>query len=449
MIKQNKKIKFYSLTVLISALFLFTNNLFSQSQVYIPVGEAKVKKTILAIARLKFFSSESPEIETLSRLVRDTLYSDLSFTSLFVIQNEAAFIEKPQAGITLDQFQISDWKTIGTEILLKTGISLTKNQISVEARLYNVPLAKQIFGKKYLATKEETKLLAHTLANDIVAALTGKSSIFTSKIVMTCDKSGHKEIWMMDYDGSNPKQLTHHRSLAFAPAFSRDNKKIAYSVYTKNSKNIQNINLYELDLGTKKSILLSNRQGINSGAVYSPDGKKIALTMSFLGNPEIFLLDLFTKQVTRLTKTLGFDVDPSFSPDGKELAFVSTRTGQPHVYIMNIATQSVRRLTFAGKYNATPDWSLDGSKIVFAGYLENKFDLFLINPDGTNLERLTKNEGSNEDPRFSSDGQYIAFTSNRTGQKNIYVITVDGLTTKRLTYGLGNCEAPRWSYPEN
>ncbi|MBI3542005.1 MAG: PD40 domain-containing protein [Deltaproteobacteria bacterium] len=423
-------------------------------QIYIPVGEARVKKSVVAFPDTKYMSAgmDAGDSKGLARLVRETIGNDLAFTNLFTMQDRSAFIEKGDAGLTLETFRISDWTTIGTEFLVKTGISFTGENISYEMRLYDVLGAKQIVGKRYVAKQAEPKVLAHSVANDIVTALTGKPGIFFTKIAMVCKKGHSKEIWVTDFDGSNPKQLTSHGTLAFAPAWSTDNRKIAYSLYTKNSHNIKNIDLYEYDFGTHRSKLLSNRKGINSGAAYSPDGRHVALTMSFLGNPDIFLLDPVSKEVTRLTKSLGTDVDPAWSPDGKRIAFVSTRSNQPMVYVgdvetMKTAPSSASRLTFAGKYNATPTWSPDGRKIAFASINDSRFDLFLMGTDGTNLERLTKDEGSNEDPHFSPDGNFIAFSSNRAGQKNVYVITVDGKFTKRLTFGLGECEAPKWSWP--
>lgn len=431
---------------------LISSNIARAGQIYIPVGEARVKRSVLAFPETKFVSpGTDSDRNGAARVIRDAILSDLNFTNLFTMQSPAAFIEKGDAGLTLDTFRISDWSTIGTEFLIKTSISVIGENISYELRLYDVLGSKQILGKRYVAKVTEPKVLAHSAANDLVQALTGKPGIFFTKIAMVCDKSGQKEIWVMDFDGSNPHPLTSHRSLAFAPAWATDNRKIAYSLYTKNAKNVKNIDLYELDLGTRKSRLLSNRHGINSGAAYSPDGRHLALTMSFLGNPEIFLLDPATHDVTRLTRSLGTDVDPAWAPDGKRIAFVSTRSNQPMVFTGNVDTlktnpNTAQRLTFAGKYNATPTWAPDGKRIAFAGYNESRFDLFLMNSDGSSLERLTKNEGSNEDPHFSPDGNFLAFTSNRTGKKDIYVTSVDGQFTKRLTWNLGNCEAPKWSW---
>ncbi|MBI3557239.1 MAG: PD40 domain-containing protein [Deltaproteobacteria bacterium] len=421
-------------------------------QVYIPVGEARVKKSVVAFPNTKYMSAgmDSGDPRGLANTIKELIINDLNYTNLFSMQSSSAFIEKPEAGLTLESFRISDWSTIGTEFLIKTGISITGDNIAFEMRLYDVLGTKQVLGKRYVAKTNEPRVLAHTVGNDLMLALTGKPGIFFTKITMVCNKSHEKEIWVMDFDGTNPHQLTSHRTLSFAPAWGTDNRHIAYSLYTKNSHNVKNIDLYEYDFATRHSRLLSNRHGINSGAAYSPNGHHIALTMSFLGNPDIFLLDPATREVTRLTRSLGTDVDPAWAPDGKRIAFISTRSNQPMVYVgevesMKTSPGAATRLTFAGKLNATPSWSPMGNKIAFASLNDAHFDLFMMSVDGTNLERLTKNEGNNEDPHFSPDGNFLVFSSNRTGQKNVYVISADGQNTKRLTWGLGECEAPKWS----
>lgn len=423
-----------------------SSNAYAQKP-YIAVGSAKTKKTVIAFAdpKAKLYQGVADPSD-LGRVIRDTVVSDLNFMDLFKFLDRGAFIEGADAGLTPDKFKMSDWTSVGAEFLVKTQIAREQGKLELEAYLYDTFGAKQILTKKYVAVPGDAKTVGHTLANDIVTALTGAPGIFLTKIAMSCDRTGNKEIYIMDFDGTDVKQITRHNSIAFAPAWNNEATKLVYSLYTKRkSNNVKNIDLYEFNFANNTIRMLSNRKGINSGAAYAPDGKRIALTMSFLGNPEIFSLDPVSNQVTRLTKSFGFDVDPSWSPDGRKMAFVSSRTGMPMVFRMNIDGSDVTRLTFAGRYNATPTWSLTNNKIGFAGWIDQTFDIFIMNPDGTNIERLTKNQGNNEDPHFSPDGNFIVFSSNRTGQKNIYVMNIDGTFAKRLTYGLGNCVSPKWS----
>lgn len=430
--------------VAFASSLLFGSFSFAADSAYIAVGSAKTKKTIIAFPDVK---SADPSIASDARKITQTVTDDLTFMDLFSFLDSKAFVENSSAGITLDKFKLTDWTSIGAEFLIKASLSREGENYVLEAYAYNTFGAKQVLGKRYVAAPTDARILGHTLANNIVEALTGLPGIFLTKIAMSCDRTGKKEIYMMDFDGTEVKQLTKHRSIAFAPAWSPDGNKLAYSVYTRHRNNLKNIDLYEFDFATSSYRMISNRKGINSGAAYAPDGHKIALTMSFLGNPEIFTFDPVTNSVSRLTKSFGFDVDPSWSPDGKSIAFVSSRAGVPMVFSMKADGSEVHRLTYAGKYNATPSWSPQNNKIAFAGWLDKHFDIFIMNPDGSNIQRLTKDQGNNEDPSFSPDGNFIVFSSNRTGQQNIYVVNVDGTFAKRITFGLGNCVSPKWSNP--
>jgi TolB protein len=417
---------------------------FAQDTSYVAVGQAKTRKTIIAIPAVKVGVSATGGQ---AQKIQETIDSDLLFMDVFTLMDRKAFVEAASAGIRSDQFLMKDWTAIGTEFLVKTELSHdpTAKTYALESYFYEVATAKTLFAKKYVATADDIKILAHSLANDIVQSLTHLPGIFLTKLAFSCDRSGKKEIYISDFDGTNVRQITQHRSIAFAPAWSPDSNRLAYSLFTKRKNNVKNIDLYEFDFRKNTIRRLSNRTGINSGAFYSPDGSKIALTMSFLGNPEIFIFDPTNDSVTRVTKSAGVDVDPAWSPDGKKMVFVSSRSGMPMVYSMNSDGSNVSRLTYAGRYNATPSWSPTNNKIAFAGWIDGRFDVFIMNPDGTHIERLTKNQGNNEDPFFSPDGNFLVFSSNRTGQKNIYVMNVDGTFVKRLTFGLGNCVTPKWS----
>lgn len=422
---------------------------------YIPVGTAKTQKTVVAFPDIR---SPTPESSSLKKTITDTVVNDLTFMDSFKFLAPSAFIEKAdQAGISLGSFKFPDWASVGAEILIKSEITLGAvgpNQTVVfEAHVYNTALAKEVFTKKYFARPTELKTLAHQFSNDFVFNLTGSPGIFLTKIAASCDRTGKKEIYIMNYDGTEAKQITRHRSISFGPAWSPDGNRIAYSVYTRHANNLKNIDLYEYNFKTGAVRLISARTGpsggaINGGPAYSPDGKKLAATLSFQGNPEIYLIDpAKTSSLSRITHSMGFDVDPNFSPDGLNIAFVSSRSGQPMVFKMKADGGEVTRLTYAGKYNATPTWSPLNTKIAFAGWLDKRFDIFLMNADGTNIERLSKDQGNNEDPYFSPDGNFLTFSSNRTGKKNIYVMNIDGSFVRRLTYNLGNCVSPKWSNP--
>ncbi len=418
---------------------LISSQTFAQST-YLKVGEAKTKRAVIALTD----PTSSPTFSAQANQISKTIKSDLDFVNFFTLLPSSGFA---QTSITKNEdIKYPEWVKTGTDYVAFGKFDLAEGRAVFEFHLVNIGGNKEVFAKRYNTDEDELKVLAHTVANDIVQNITGKKGIFLTKIAFTCDKTGKKEIFTSSFDGSDVRQITRLRSLAMAPAWSPDGSKLAFSIYNKHSDNVKNIDLFEYSFKSGSLKVLSNKRGINSGANYSPSGDKIAYTMSYTGNPEIHLLNLDSKETTQITHSIGFDVDPAFSPDGKQLAFVSSRPGKPMVYTLDLAKPSeVKRLTYAGAYNATPSWSPDGKKIAFAGWLEKHFDLFTITADGAKIDRLTKDEGNNEDPAYSPDGNFIVFSSNRSQGKNIYVMSVEGGPVKRLTFGMGNCVAPKWS----
>jgi TolB protein len=417
-----KKIHFLTLSLLITAP-LFASFASAQTTA-ISVGEAKTKKPDVYLA-LPTITNNELVAET--GQIQKIIQSDLAFTDQFRNTPDS---EKDKA----------DYRSSGT-------IKLESNRIAYEFHLKAAGGDKDLLARRYLSDRSDYKTLAHSIANDIVFAITGKKGIFLSKIAFSCDRTGKKEIYTMNFDGSEVRQITKIRSIAIGPGWSIDGTKLAFSVFNRHDDNTKNIDLFEYNFNNGNLRLLSNRKGLNSGASYHPNGKQLALTLSYAGNPEIYVLNLENRKVSQLTRSPGFDVDPSFSADGSKIAFVSSRAGKPMVYTMSVSNPSdVKRITFAGSYNATPNWAPDSKKLVFAGWLDGHFDLFTITTDGTKIERLTKNEGNNEDPSFSPDGSMIAFSSNRANkEKAIYVMNTDGTNVKRLTFGMGNCSGSKWS----
>lgn len=399
---------------------VFSLNTLAEDQAYIAVGKAKTRKTTISIQEF----SAAPTLKAAGDATVKIIKDDLLY---------------------MDSFQLTDAASSSPEFQIRGAINADPRGLALDLTLTHVTKNEAILIKKYIASLGDTRTLGHTIANDIVKTITGSNGIFLTKIALVCDRTSKKEVYVMDFDGSNAKQITKHRSLTLTPAWSPEGTRLVYSAVTKNRRNVKNHNLYEFDFKTSRIKLLSDRTGINSGAHYHPNGDLVALTMSFLGNPEIFMLSIEKKTVTRLTSSAGVDVDPNWAPDGRALSFVSNRAGQPMVYRMSSTGTDVRRLTFAGTYNATPSWSPRNDKLAFAGWIDGRFDIFLMNIDGTNIERLTKNQGNNEDPSFSPDGNFVVFSSNRSGGKHVYVMNTDGTFVKRLTYGMGDCVSPRWS----
>jgi TolB protein len=329
--------------------------------------------------------------------------------------------------------------------------------LSAVVQLFDIRKKEKVFEGSESLGASNTREAGHRLADSAYQAIVGKKSIFGSKIIFVSDRDARgkeqiKELYMMDFDGKNPRRLTHHRGTVISPDISFDGKQVLYSLIKEGVSRDRNIDLYVMDLESGKSRALSTRKGINSGAVFLPDGNHIALTLSHEGNAEIYLMNLDNQSLKRITNHPAPDVDPSLNVRGDRMAFLSGRPGNPMIYISDPRDieKGVRRISFVGDYNATPRFSPDGSEIAFSSWLDGRFDIFRISSEGTALSRLTKDFGSNEDPTYSGDGEFIAFSSQRVLSRSkathdIYIMDREGEIIGKITQALGNCITPRWS----
>src|SRR5271157_1037082 len=94
------------------------------------------------------------------------------------------------------------------------------------------PGSAQVVGNTYLGTVDEAgaRKVAHDFAADIIARFGGKT-LFGTKVYFVSNRTGHKEVWVMDQDGKNQRQLTRFVSTSIEPTVSPDGSKIAFTSY--------------------------------------------------------------------------------------------------------------------------------------------------------------------------------------------------------------------------
>ncbi|HZS11906.1 MAG TPA: Tol-Pal system beta propeller repeat protein TolB [Nitrospirales bacterium] len=299
-----------------------------------------------------------------------------------------------------------------------------------------------VADKRYIGQPAVSRLIAHRMADELVYRYTGEAGIARTKIAFVSEQGGSRELYVMDYDGYAPRQVTADGFLNLMPRWSRDRKYLIFTSYRSRSK--QNIEMIELASGQRWTLVSLN--GLNITPALSPDGSWLAFATSHDGNSEIYKLDTNTKELHRLTFHSSGDLSPAWSPTGRDLAFVSDRGGGPQVYVMNADGSNVRRLTFEGDYNAAPAWSPRGNWIAYVcRTAERQYKLCLITPDGQKRVQLTSGGGVDDSPSWSPDGRHLVFSSTSEGKSHIYLINVDGTDLERLTSGGAHHTSPSWS----
>jgi TolB protein len=301
--------------------------------------------------------------------------------------------------------------------------------------------ADTVAGKRYVGSPSVLRLMVHRLADELVFRYTGEPGIARTQIAFVSDYGGGRELFVMDYDGYAPRQVTADGFLNLMPRWSPDRRYLAFTTYRGRN---HHIDLVELATGKRWTLVSAN--GMNITPAWSPDGATLAYASSQDGNAEIYAMDTRMRSTRRLTDNPAGDFSPSWSPTGREIAFASDRGGGPQVYVMGADGSNVRRLTFEGEYNTAPTWSPRGTWIAYVCRTkEQLLKLCLISPDGQRRLQITSGPGADESPSWSPDGRHLVFSSTRDGKSHIYMMNTDGTDVERLTAGGTYHSSPSWS----
>lgn len=167
------------------------------------------------------------------------------------------------------------------------------------------------------------------------------------KIVFTSVRDGDLDIYTMDIDGKNLKKLTHEKGYDGGAFFSLDGKKIVYRAYhpedQKEMEDYENLLKKNLVRPTKMELFVMDADGSNKKQItdfgaasfapyFHPDGKRIIFA-SNLHDPkgrsfELYMINIDGTGLERITYSPPFNSFPMFSHDGKKLVFASNRGGK-------------------------------------------------------------------------------------------------------------------------
>jgi TolB protein len=412
----------------------------SQARVYIDITAPYLRQIPTAVPFFKDQGSANKQGELASTLA-DLLAETINFTGFFKILDRESFLEDPQqASLIENQINFKNWTDVGAELLVKGGFQYQADRLTTELRLFDTFSGRLIIGKRYVGDLDDQRRMIRRFCNDMVRRLTGHEGIFNSQIAFISTTTGHKEIYIADFDGHNPKQFTNTETITLFPAWSSDGQWLAYTDYRRGKPD-----LYIRNIKGQQGTVISLK-GSNITPAWVPGQFALAASLSYEGNPALYLLTGKGKIIKKLTEHWGIDVSPTWSPDGKALAFVSNRSGSPQVYIKNVEDGKVLRLTYEGNYNTAPQWSPRGDYIAYTRLdKDGSINIYVIRPEGGQSIQLTSNARNNESPTWSPDGSLIAFSSTREGPSRIYVMNANGANQRRLLVLEGEQTNPSWS----
>jgi TolB protein len=421
----------HRISALVLLLALCSAGAGAQDEIYLEITSPGLRRVAVAAPPLMVLPRTPAEV---AHAFQRTLDEDLAAAAPIAMVDRRLYTlveDDPRQEILFQR-----WRSIGAQFLLSGTVVRAGGQLVVEARLVDLVSGDFAFAKRYRAGTSAAEVVAHTLANDLVQVFTGRPGPFLSRMAFISDRTGNSELWVMEWNGSNPKQLTKHGSIAVAPAWSPDGKHLAFTSYLRGNPALFLLTPHE---GYLK--LLWDKGGVNSSASFSPDGSKVAFASSTDGNVDIYVMSIEGGEARRITTARGIDTQPAWAPNGRQIAFTSTRSGSPQIYLMDADGTGVRRLSFAGEFHDEPAWSHDGLRVVCTTRVDRQFQLTTINTVNGE-ENILPGPGNNESPVFSPDGSMLAFASDRGGTQQIYITDADGVPRQLTTQGKNH--SPTW-----
>jgi hypothetical protein len=188
--------------------------------------------------------------------------------------------------------------------------------------------------------------------------------------------------------------------------------------------------IYVQDLNTGSRRLLSADRGINASPSWSPDGRRLALTLGST-NIDVWVLDVEKGALTRITDDPGEDKEAVWTPDGLSLYFTSERSGTPQVYRVEIrAPKSPQRITLASEYAAHPGLSPDGSQLVMTSLRDGHYWLAVQNLV-TGETRAVCTVERDTAARFGPNGKMLVY-SEPSGSHTVIVVTPTDKCEKKI-----------------
>ena len=393
----------------------------------------------IAVVPMPYQGSGAAPQTDVARVVREDLARSGQFRGL----PEQSMVERPTRG---SEIQYPTWRLLKQDFLVVGRVvDAGGGSYKVEYELFDIAKQERLLGFAMTARANAMRDVAHQISDAIYEKILGVRGAFWTRIayVTATGTGGNSRYALMvaDADGYNPQTVVRSNLPLLSPSWSPDGQKLAYVSFEHNN----NSSIYIQNLGTGARERVSSFRGINSAPSFSPDGSRLALSLSRSGNPEIYVMDLGSKALTQVTNQFGIDTEPTWSADGGTIYFTSDRGGRPQIYQASASGGGATRVTFQGSYNASPTVSYDGKKIAVAQGAGNVYRIAMLDRSLGSPRWSTLSPGSlDESPSFAPNASMVLYAAREGRRGVLYAVSADARVRQRLVLADGDVREPAW-----
>lgn len=226
------------------------------------------------------------------------------------------------------------------------------------------------------------------------------------RIAFTSDRGGGDNIWIMNRDGSDKRQLTNESfRLLNQPSWSPDGQFIVAKKHFTTGRSLGTGEVWMYHVSGGDGVLLVKRpneqhQKELGEPIFAPDGKHIYYTRNTTPGPifeyaqdsnnQLFAIERYDLDSGKIESVIGGEggaVRPTPSPDGKKIAYFRREATKPRLYVRDLTTGEDRKVYDALDMDMQETWAVTGvypnmawtpdsrSLVVWAGGKLNRVDL--------------------------------------------------------------------------
>ena len=344
-----------------------------------------------------------------------------------------------------DEIAAASWKGAGSDYVVVGRVSApASGELAVDFDLVNTLTGARLATQRFVGAPSALRNAAHRVSDVVYQKILGVRGAFATRIAYVAADGAppeqHYQLIVADADGANQHLVLESRFPLMSPAWSPDGQYLAYvSFETKHS----GVYVQLVRSGERRQV--SARTGVNGAPEWSPDGRKLALTLGGGdGNPDIYILDLNTQELTRITDDPAIDTEPVWAPDGRSLYFTSDRAGSPQIYQVSASGGRPKRITFEGNYNARPRVSADGTELAMVTLDGGNYRI-AVQDLASGAVRVLSHGRLDESPSCAPNGATLLYSQREGAARgSLATVSVDGLTGLRLKAAQGAVVEPAW-----